>query len=439
LPRLLILGALALLAACRGELAACETASCRQAAALSAWSEDPVKGMAAIEALPTEIERSAAVARLMEAHPSQISQLCGSLPEGKLRVRCQRTAERPHLWEAKNKPIATGLRAEGGPRSHRLAPEAVRESRLAHVSGDLGICRSAPDPHTCAWARAMELGAKGQVKDAAAKCAAITVENGSADTWQAECRFSAAEAMTQGMGAPGYGGAAELCLSSGEFQERCLIHLARDLAARTPAADRAPGPALQVTIQAAEAIERFWGSDPAGPKFVAHFWSVAMGYAFLRAESVTGDLVDAVPAEVLPHIHAAAAWRFMQIEPSQAMSLDAWSSRLDTALLQRAARPPGDEPAVHMPGLGNLWDAQAGEGQALQARIYMGMGRRAAGVTPAEDKLVCLLEAAARQTPVRSGLLEQGRDHPALSVRWTAKRLLSTGGLPAQIKPEPSR
>jgi hypothetical protein len=92
-----------------------------------------------------------------------------------------------------------------------------------------------------------------------------------------------------------------------------------------------------------------------------------------------------------------------------------------------------------MPGLGNLWDAQAGEGQALQARIYMGMGRRAAGVTPAEDKLVCLLEAAARQTPVRSGLLEQGSAHPALSVRWTAKRLLTTGGLRAQIKPEPSR
>lgn len=436
----LLLAAACLLVSCGAEQpSVCDDALCRQQAVLSRFAADPEAGAAAVAALPTQVERSAAVARLIETHPSQIGTLCAGLPESKLRLRCQRTVDRPHLWEAKTRPINKGLRAEGGPRSHRLAPEAVRESRLAHVPSDLGICSSAPDPHTCAWARAMEYGAKGQVTDAAAKCAAITVEKGSVDAWQAECRFSAAEAAIKGLGWAGYNGAAELCLSSGQFQERCLNHLARDLAAQTPAADRAPGPALQATIQAAEVIERFWGSDPAGPKFVEHFWSLAMALAFLRADSVTGDLVDAVPAEVLPHIHAAAAWRLIQLGPTQVMSLDAWSSRLDTALLQRGARPPGKDRVAHMPGLGNLWHTQTANQEALQARIYMGMGRRAAGATPHEDKLVCLLEAAARQNPVWSNLLEEGSAHPAHTVRWTAERLLAMGGLPVPIKPEPSR
>jgi hypothetical protein len=284
----------------------------------------------------------------------------------------------------------------------------------------------------------MELGAAGQTEVAAARCAAIVVAEGAADPWQAECRFSAAEATIRGQGAAGYAGAAELCLSADRFQERCLIHLARDLSARTPAADRSPGPALLATVQSAEAIGEFWAQDGAATKFVDHFWSLAMGYAYLRAESVTGDIMDGVPDRVRPHIHAAAAWRLMQLSPSPDRSLDAWAEQLDTALASRAGRGPGEDPAVHMPGLGNLWHAEVEEDQQVSAVIYMGMGRRATSALVGIDRRICLLEAAARQSPPLAALVAEGALHPALPVRWTGDRLQRVGALPKPIKQSPA-
>ena len=416
----------------------CQDAQCRQEAVVAAFGASPSQGVAAVAALPDDVEKSAAVARLMELHPSQISELCPALPEGKLRVRCQRTADRPHLWEARTKPIETGQRVSGGPRSHRLAPEKARRSAVADVPGDLGICATAPDPHTCAWARAMELGAQGKARDAAAKCAAIEIREGSVQTWQAECRFSAAEAMIQGQGSQGYAGAAELCMSADRFQERCLIHLSRDLASRTPAADSKPAQALVGVVASADAIGRFWADDGAADKFVEHFWSVAMGYAFLRAESVSGDILDGVPARVRPHVHAAAAWRLMQLDATP-QSLQDWTGRLAAALERRVGRPPGDDKAVHMPGLGNLWHAGTAEDTDVRAVIYMGMGRRATSTEALVDQQIALLEAAARQSPPLRGVLDEGAEHPVAAVRWTAQRLIGVGGLPAAVKQGPSR
>ncbi len=435
--RLIPLGVLVLIAACRDESVPCGTAQCRQDAVLAAWAADPSKGAEAIAALPDAVERSAAVARIMEADPSRVSELCAALPEGKLRVRCQRTSDRPHLWHPKTKPVVKGMRKAGGPRSHRLAPERPRTSGLLEVPADLGICVSAPDPHTCAWARAMELAAKGEVRQAAARCAGIEVEEGEADLWQAECRFSAAEESISVLGAKGYPGGVDLCLSAGSFQERCLIHLARDLASRTPPADGTPGPALESTVAAAGVIAQTWSQDPAGPKFVDHFWSMALGYAFQRAEAVTGDMLDGLPERVQPHVHSAAAWRLMKLQPAPERSLQEWAQALDKALRARSGRPERPLAAVHMTGLGNLWHAGVDEDHPVQAVIYMGMGRRAASEVVAEDRLIAILEAAARQEPALTQVIQAATEHPSLAVRWTALRLKRTGPPPYGIKRRP--
>ncbi len=415
----------------------CADAACRQARALAAWAQEPAEGIRLIEALPDGVERSAAVARLMESDPAGVSELCDLLPQGKLRVRCQRTADRPHLWEGPTDPVPTGVRAAGGPRSHRLASVQTRTSVLLSVSGDLGLCISAPDPHTCAWARAMELGAKGQVREAAARCAGIKVEGGDVDAWQSECRFSAAEATIRAQGAAGYAGAAELCLSAGRFQERCLIHLSRDLAARAPAADGGSGPALEAMVEAAEAIGRFWADDAAAPKFVDHFWSLALGYAFQKAQTVTGDMLDSVPASVRPHVHAAAAWRLVALEGLGTHNLPYWLRALDVALASRAGGPERLVDAVHMPGVGNLWGVDVAADREVRAIIYMGMGRRGTSVSTASDRLICLLEAAARQDPPGMALLAEAAAIPDPAVRWTANRLLRVRLKPKDIKKGP--
>lgn len=434
---LLFFAALLSLAACGGAAEVCSTSQCRQDAVIAAWLADPDQGALSLEALPDEIERSAAVVRIIEIDPSGVSQLCDQLPQGKLRVRCQRTSDRPHLWEDPSRAAVNGSQGGSGSHTHRLTPGQHRVSEYQFVPGDLGMCANAPDPHTCAWARAMEMGERGKVRDAAVRCAGIEVEDGESALWQAECRFSAAEATIKGQGSAGYAGAAELCMSSDRFRERCLIHLSRELAAKTPPADCAPGPALKATVESAQAIGRFWGSDAAANKFVDHFWSLAIGYAFLRADTVTGDIIDGVPETVLPHIHAAAAWRLIQLDAAQARTLAQWAEALDTHLKARAGLPARPIQAVHMPGVGNLWPAGKDDGSRITAVIYMGMGSRGRSDEVQEDRLICLLEAAARQDPLMETLLSEGAGHSSGVVNWTAVRLQGALAQSVRIKSQP--
>ena len=433
-PQLVVI-AWGLMVGCGEPEVVCDNAECRQDALVETWLADPEKGAIALDALPDELERSAAVARLIEVDPSGVSQLCEQLPEGKLRVRCQRTSDRPHLWQVPSKSAVNeeGM-VSGGSHSHRLSPAENRVSVYAHVAGDLGMCANADDPHTCAWARAMELSARGKARDAAVRCAAIEVENGPSPLWQAECRFTAAEAAIRVQGSEGYAGAVELCLSAGRFRERCLIHLSRGLAAQTPASDTKPGSALRATVKSADAVGRYWASDPAASRFVNHFWSLAIGYAYLRADSVTGDVLDGVPASVIPHVHAAAAWRLMQLQGEKTQTLAQWADALDSALKLRAGKVEREMGAVHMPGVGNLWPDGKEDSHAASAVIYMGMGSRGSTEDTEEDRLISLLEAAARQDPPMDALLVEGAAHPSEIVRWTAVRLQGALEQSAKIK-----
>ena len=90
-----------------------------------------------------------------------------------------------------------------------------------------------------------------------------------------------------------------------------------------------------------------------------------------------------------------------------------------------------------MPGLGNLWHAGVDEDHPVQAVIYMGMGRRAASEVVAEDRLIAILEAAARQEPALTQVIQAATEHPSLAVRWTALRLKRTGPPPYGIKRRP--
>jgi hypothetical protein len=91
-----------------------------------------------------------------------------------------------------------------------------------------------------------------------------------------------------------------------------------------------------------------------------------------------------------------------------------------------------------MPGLGNLWHAEVEEDQQVSAVIYMGMGRRATSALVGIDRRICLLEAAARQSPPLAALVAEGALHPALPVRWTGDRLQRVGALPKPIKQSPA-
>ena len=87
-----------------------------------------------------------------------------------------------------------------------------------------------------------------------------------------------------------------------------------------------------------------------------------------------------------------------------------------------------------MPGLGNLWPDGKDGAHGSSAVVYIGMGSRGSSENSKEDRLVSLLEAAARQDPPLDALLVEGAAHPSEIVRWTAVRLQGALEQSARIK-----
>ena len=126
------------------------------------------------------------------------------------------------------------------------------------------------------------------------------------------------------------------------------------------------------------------------------------------------------------------------MERPQRRDLAGWVLRLGEVLAERATVPRPAPGGRFLLGMEGMWREDGSEEGTIPAVQYLVTSRRALVADDEEaDLAVCVLEAAARLGGVRN-LLVEGRTHAHPLVRWTAERLLRTGGprtAPGEVPP----
>ncbi len=391
----------------------------------AAWSpradpvQDPVAAAAEIDALADPIARVAAVNALADADVPITWTFCAALQDASARQRCERFVTRPHLTEeAMSQPERDRDRAAPGPPAGLLAPRPGVASSLSVAAPADDRCAAGDD--ACHRKEAALVARLGQAEAAAGLCAAIADPR-----WSQECRFEAAEAAAKQRGADGQQDMAELCLGTGGYQARCFHHGARLLATAAPDA-AAPPEAWDPLRESAASMAVFWTErDPAFGRWQQdRLWSYALWQAMAHTPTPGAGSLTGLPPEATPHIRQALALRMMPEAPRSA-GLDARLQALNEALdfippvFVARGRPERMHPGAP------LWPTDVNaEDEAMPAAFCLGSSRRTVSPDRDVDGRIVLLEAAARQTPPLTALLQEGSQEADPQVQWTARRLL---------------
>ena len=338
----------------------------------------------------------AALEDALLSDPEQALALCAQVTAPAARDRCARLRKRPHLWQPR--PAARDL-----PSPHAGAAPLEKP------------CGGHPQPRAC-WSRfAYGKAASGDVATAASACAAIDEAR-----WREECWFQAGEAAVERRLAAGYADGLSLCAIAGRFQRDCLAHATSLLAEAAPAD---PSGDWAATIGSADAITAAWeGIDPEeGTQWRDRMWAEALLYAYDRAESLNGAPLDALPADALPHVRAAVAWRLLALQPPDRQDLAAWEVTLGDALASRKPAQRSQRPRRALTSIPDLSPPDASEAGVIH---WIGVSRRRSSPDPVIDRRLCLLEAAARR-PNGRGLVEAAASDPEPLVQQASQRLLA--------------
>jgi hypothetical protein len=411
-------------------LTECQSATCRELWVEARWKEDPQAAKAAVMAVVDPVVQLSLVLQLTEAHPGEVGELCGILPPGDARVRCQSIEARPHLSDPKqssDRGTASSWRRVFGELPEVELPDAWQGIRAVAVT-----CAPGGTEAACRTERAKFAAREGEVARARAVCAGLA-----AGTWRDECIFQAAEVMAvpqegRHRDATRFRQAAEMCLAAGPFAHRCLTHLQRELERLATPANRAHS---QNWVQLGELIAGMEQGLTALPEahrawVVERAWSGAIHQSMSKADRVSGALLDFLPAERHVHVRDAATWRLMEIDregrrPSrEPRSLEQWITRVRIHL----THPPqgwGVKVERDARKVGDLWDPGIAEELGIPQGPYLGGSRRARHGDPILDAQIAVLEAAAQllSGPDLEALLVEGAASPDELVRWTAVRL----------------
>ena len=359
-----------------------------------------------VQATDDPIERILLAERIIEAQPQRAADLCPHLPAGDAQRRCQAVAARPHLWTETTQPLPDPRPAPPSAEVAALPSPECPDSRL-----------------DCVQARADEAALAGRLNEAVGRCRGLGEAR-----WQQECAFRAAERLADRRGPEGYADSATLCAAAGSFEADCFSHL---FGALTRTGPPAATPGWGVPRRNAAVLRAYWQErDPAFLRAALdRYWSDVLARAYGTTGQVTGDPLDAIPPQAAAHARSYAALRLMQLTPDTAEDLAGWVAALGAALERRAISPTPPSPRPSIQVAPDLWGvADAPDRPSI---IYLSTSRRAVSEDPQVDAVLAVLEAAARQSPPRRPLLQEGQDHPAEVVRWTADRLL------AALRPRP--
>lgn len=437
--RLIGLSLILLSLACRRgppeDIAECEDAACQVAWLERALDQGPDAALAGLERVEDPIARIALISALTEANPGKTGQLCGRMPRGASRDRCEHINARPHLWNAAmSTPSELPRTREGTGPATSLLPTPPRESsRYNGVQSGPGPCTQRADLNACLQARAVREARKGNVPKAALACAGMPDEK-----WRTECMFVSAEALVLERGAQSYGEAVELCAAAGGFAANCMSHTLIELADQAPDAADTRAPAWASVVASAQTIRQVWAPrDPAlGELYETRFWAEVTRLAYGQTPTVTGAPLDHLPPQAAPYVRAAAAGALVrQTPPAAGPTLESLVNQLEAALAIRAPSAP-DRRRGHWFGAElDLWpEDQAGD-EAVPAILHLGTSRRTYAEDLRSDLAICVVEAAARAAVERflardsagtaawDAVVAQGASWPDPRVQWTTERL----------------
>lgn len=434
-------------------LLACKDIACKKQVATTQWKSDQDALVRDLALVTDPIEQVALVEALTEAYPGETAALCELLPEGAGRERCDRINIRPHLASRGTTTSGTGaVNTTTAASTSAVSSVDLKSASVTHGPGmtllipsdytpfqtspwdDMAVravtCEDEPSERACRAAAAQGYAREDKTDWAAGACAGIE-----AGQWRWECMFNAAEEASGRGGADHARTAYELCLGSGDYLANCFAHAAMGLAQSAPPATAATVEEWQRVIDSVAAARdtiKVRDADLAD-RIAERIWAEAILFAYRRVTELSGDPLDVLPPEAVPHIHAAAAWQLVSVEGDEERTLAQWGERIDEVLASRL-KGKGGPVGVGTRGtpVKNLWvQLYAGE-EIFEQVLYLGQAKRVRAADPSADRLVCVLEAIGRAPNRPAKLFVEALDHPNREVRWTAARLiqaLDTSGL----------
>ena len=370
---------------------------------LSAWTTDPAAVQHKLTLEADELKKLHQITFLSERFPGQTQELCALLQNVTDQDRCMQLNARPHLW-AKETP--------------QTSTSAPNQTISAIESG----CPQDAVFHSCVSNLAQQAAQRGQIAQAQGLCISIDT-----DKWASECLFSAAEATVDLRGAHGYSQALELCLAADSFAENCLQHLVMRLAQAAPNANASSSEAWAPIFQAERAIQTSWSWRDAAraQRDVDRLWSEAIARAFASARPIGGGVLDILPADKRPFVHAAVVRKLMELEAPSQHTLEDWVQLTQTVLDQRHPQNDNRNTAQPWADYADLWVESSHDSIAL-----IGTSRREYSSVPESDIAICVLETAARIPPLHQPLFAEAQDSPVPEIQRTAQRLMSLLELP---------
>jgi hypothetical protein len=404
----------------------CGDLDCKRAWVSERWAADPAAVMAAVVGEEDPIVRLVLVQDLSEAHPGETAQLCERLPPDAAQRRCQHLNRRPHLWQLELDAPATGTTTSA---LDALAPRATIRSPWEGLTPLEASCPSAEGRNTCQVDLALTSARRGRAEEAARAC--LGVPEGK---WRYECFFSAADTSFK---AGQVQSVVELCMGSGPYLPRCLVHLLVQVEQLAPSAEvrdaRGWEAVSALTSETRAALEA--RLPELSERTIERLWAGVMARSYTEVTRVTGLPLEAVEAAALPHVRAAAAARLWALESKRAeRGAEVWVGWLKQALADREpSRTGGPVPKRSVePGMGG-WEVTLEGEEALPRVPYLGDAWRAWSPDEDTDLLICLLEAAARGAGKRDRLFQDAMAHADPLVRWTAARLVAADTLTAPV------
>ncbi len=421
-----LFAALTLLAACQrtpADLSACEDPACQQRWLEQTLTDDPARAIETLRTLPAGIERDTMIQLVMSLWPEHSEALCDQLSVEQLRSRCEAITHRPHLWQVDEDDPESG--AMGAGRAYPVL--AVEVDISGHPWNQLEpepvACEEGWADNSCVVQTAISRAKEHHYQDAWRICLGAEQEK-----WRYECFFQVSEHCYD----PKHQGdpivAAEMCLASGYYQDRCLGHFATLLGHFAPPASSGSPDRwneLSHNIQRVEgALARY--SDELAIRWGSLSWALAMDAAYSPDRDPVGNPIQYTPPAAMPHIAASVAWSLWQRQGGRVRDLPAWLRMFRDVMELREvdgdARTRLDIDDENR----ESWSENLPGEESIQWVVYRGpIARRAIGTNPESDALICIIEAAGRKpTAHRRTLFLEAAQHPDPLVRWTAVRLM---------------
>jgi hypothetical protein len=396
---------------------------------VASWKEDPDRAMRELRRLRRRADLLIALDALLTLDTAGVVERCGQVPKGAARERCDRVADRAHLWEDEkghsSQPVTSvrRVRAAPGPAAYMFAPR-VEAIPIEGIPQPKLKCERLAENVSCVTKEARHLARNGQWREAIVVCSLLDDH----DNWGQECYFNVAEALVHKEGVGSYPEAAEICLHSGEFSARCLQHVVRAASLWTPRSSNRSESRWAALLETAARIKTTWSrrDEHFGTLEVDRYASSVLLASYAQSDPITGDPLDFVPDAWVKHVRAGAAWRLVELEGNQKRSLDEWVLRLEEVLNDRvksSVESPEQQELFHLK-IDNTWTRDAPGDGVIPATFFLGRARRAMSEEAKADAAICILESAFRQGVQVERLLRDAETHSNKVVQWTAMHLV---------------